>query len=55
MLVVLLLLLRRTPRTLGGGPRESQHIYGVGREDPDRRKRNIEGTFSEATNVQASL
>ncbi len=52
---VLLLLLRRAPRALEGGPSERQHLLGVGREDSEWGRRTTKGVLSEETEVCASL
>ncbi len=43
--LMLLLLLMRAPRALGGGASERQHR--VGREGADKERRTTEGTLSE--------
>ncbi len=49
-----LLLLRRAPRALEGGPSERQHLLRAGREDPEWRRRTAEGTLPDNIEVRAS-
>ncbi len=55
LLVLLLLLLRRAPRALAGGPRERQHLLGVGGEDSEWGRRTTKGVLPGDIEVWASL
>ncbi len=50
-----LLLLRRVPKILQGGPSERQHLLGVGRVDSKWWRRTTEGALPEDTEIRASL
>ncbi len=45
--MLLLLLLRWEPRALEGGPRDRQHLLGVGREDSEWGRRPTKGVLPE--------
>ncbi len=51
----LLFMLRRAPKALEGGPRERQHLLGVGREDSEWRRRTTKDVLPEDIEVWASL
>ncbi len=55
MLATKVLLLRRAPRALEGGPSERQHLLGVGREDSEWGQRATNGVLPEDMEVLASL
>ncbi len=54
-LLLLLLLFRRAPRTLEGGPSERQHLLGVGREDSEWGRRATTGVLPEDIEIGAFL
>ncbi len=54
-LFLLLLLLRRVPRALEGGPSERQRLLGVGREDSEWGGRPTKGVLPEDIETYASL
>ncbi len=49
------LVLRRTLRTLEGGPSERQHLLGIGLEDSEWGRRTNKGVLPEDIEVWASL
>ncbi len=51
----LMLLLRRAPRALDGGPSERQRLLRVGREDSEWGRRTNKGVLPEDIEVWASL
>ncbi len=50
-----LLLLRRVPRALEGGPSERQHLLGVGCEDSEWGRRTTKGVLPKEIEIRASL
>ncbi len=50
-----MLLLKRSPGALEGGPSERQHLLGVGREDSEWGRRTTKGVLPEDVEVQAAL
>ncbi len=55
MLATVVLLLRRAPRALEGGPSERQHLLGVGCEDSEWGRRTTKDVLPEDIEVWASL
>ncbi len=53
--VLLILLFRRAPWALEGGPSERLDLLGVGREDSEWGRRTTKGVLPEAIEVGASL
>ncbi len=50
-----MLLLRRVPRALEGGPSELQHLVVVGREDPGWGRKTTKGVLPEDIEIPAYL
>ncbi len=48
-----MLLLKRAPRALEGGPSERQHLLGVGREDSEWGRRTTKSVLPEDIEIWA--